>query len=60
MSKKAGYKSFSPKVILKRITINIPVETAEWLYSKAEEEKKSLSLIVSEILEKAKEEEKQG
>ncbi len=50
-------RALSPKLQLKRMTINLPVELADWLKEKAQTERKSISLLLTELLEKAKEEE---
>lgn len=47
----------SPKLQLRRIGVHIPVDLANWLIAKADAEAKSLSLLITEILEKTREEE---
>ena len=54
---RSGFKALSPKLQLRRIGVHIPVELADWLIAKADKEAKSLSLLITEILEKAREEE---
>ena len=58
MEEKVKKKSLSPKLQLKRVGVHLPVEVANWLYKKAEQEHKSLSYLLTEILqEKMREEE---
>ncbi len=52
-------RALSPKLQLKRMTINLPVELADWLKAKAQKEKKSISFLLTELLEEIKES-KQG
>ena len=49
-------KSLSPKLQLKRVGIHLPVEIADWLYKKSEQEHKSLSYLLTEILKEKIEE----
>jgi|Deesub1362A_J573_1020465.scaffolds.fasta_scaffold76913_1 hypothetical protein len=51
-------RALSPKLQLSRMTINLPVEIANWLKEKAKEEKKSISLKLTEILQEVMEKEK--
>ena len=52
-------RALSPKLQLRRMTINLPVDVADWLKGKAQEEKKSISLLLTELLKEIKES-KQG
>lgn len=52
-----GFKALSPRTLPEKTQIMLPKEIMEWLRAKAHKEAKSLSLILTEILEKAKQEE---
>jgi hypothetical protein len=49
-------RTLSPKLQLKRLGVMIPTEVFEWLKVKSERERKSLSLLLTEILMQVKEE----
>ncbi len=48
-------RALSPKLQLKRLGVMLPTELFEWLKTKAEKEKKSLSFLLTEILMQIKE-----
>jgi len=50
--KKKGQKILSPRTVPERLNARIPKHLYEWLKGKAEKERKSLSLVLTEILEK--------
>jgi len=50
---KVKKKSLSPKLQLKRVGVHLPVEVADWLYKKSEKEHKSLSYVLTEMLQEA-------
>ena len=60
MEEKVKKKSLSPKLQLKRVGVHLPVEIADWLYKKAEEEHKSLSYLLTELLEELMKQDKKG
>jgi len=45
-------KTLSPRQLPEKTTIRLPKHLYEWLKGKAEKERKSLSLVLTEILEK--------
>ncbi len=58
-----GFKALSPRSLPEKTQIRLPKDLMEWVRDKAEKEGKSLSLLITEILETARqkdEEEKQG
>ncbi len=57
MGRIAGRKGLSVKLQLSKLTTKLPTELYEWLHQKSEQEGKTISLILTEILEKAKQEE---
>ena len=58
--RRKGFKAMSPKLQLRRIGAHIPVELGDWLFSKAEREGKSISLLLTEILETARQKDEEG
>jgi len=50
--KRKGQKILSPRTVPERLNVRIPKHLYEWLKEKAEKEKKSLSLVLTEILGK--------
>ncbi|NPB03706.1 MAG: hypothetical protein GXO39_04755 [Thermotogae bacterium] len=57
--KKKGQKILSPRTVPERLNVRIPKHLYEWLKEKAEKERKSLSLVLTEILEREFKKEKQ-
>jgi len=45
-------KTLSPRQLPEKTTVRFPKHLYEWLKEKAKKEKKSLSLVLTEILEK--------
>jgi len=56
-NQKVRRKSLSPKLHLKRISIMIPEEIYFWIKEKSVKERKSMSLLIAEILDRTKNEE---
>lgn len=52
--RQAKKKCLSPKLQLRRVAFLIPVEIDSWLREIANKEGKSLSLVLTEILQEAK------
>ncbi|MEZ0360918.1 MAG: hypothetical protein ABWK04_03335 [Hydrogenobacter sp.] len=51
---RSGFKALSPRTLPEKTQIRLHKELMEWLKAKARKEAKSLSLVLTEILEKAK------
>ncbi len=52
-----GKKTLSPRTVPEKTTIRLPRELYLWVKEKAEKENKSISLVITEILQEAKERE---
>jgi len=60
MPRVKGAKRLSSLLRIARIELRVPEDLKEWLTQKAEKEGKSLSLLITEILETARQKDEEG
>lgn len=54
-----GFKALSPRSLPEKTQIRLPKELMDWVKAKAQKEGKSLSLLITEILETARQKEEE-